>query len=78
MASRNDDVDNVERLEAECRVICWQHSQIPHPDIYVPGSPRADRARERDRLHREFDTVVDRWAMSRLIQAIARISQDAS
>lgn len=76
MANRNADVNNVERLEAEARVICWQMSQIPHPDLYVAGQPRAERARERERLHREFDEVVDRWATSRLMLALEHL--DAS
>ena len=70
MPDRNGDLNDPERLEAEARVICWQHSRIPHPDLYVAGYPRAQRARERARLHAEFDEVVDRWATSRLLIAL--------
>jgi len=70
MASRNDDVNNIERLEAEARVIMWQHSQI---------QPRGfDTRKQRERLHREFDEVVDRWAESRLMQALERVSQESA
>lgn len=76
MANRNADVDNLARLEAEARVIMWQHSQIPHPSIYVAGNPRATRAKERARLHREFDEIIDRWDVSRLLIALEHL--DAS
>lgn len=70
MPSRNDDVDNVERLEAECRVVMWAHSRI---------EPRGfDSIKERERLHREFDDLVDRWATSRLMQALERIAQESA
>jgi hypothetical protein len=78
MPDRNSDVDNIERLEAEARVICWQHSRIPHPDIYVAGYPRAQRAKERAALREDFDDVTDRWAVSKLLKSIERISEGTS
>jgi hypothetical protein len=73
MADRNSDIDNPERLEAEARVIMWEHSRID-PDGFDPSCPRRERQAERARLHREFDTVIDRWATSRLLRALANIS----
>lgn len=65
---RNSDVDNPERLEAEARVIMWEHSRV---------KPRGfDSIKEREALHREFDTICDRWAESRLLAALARVSTD--
>ena len=65
---RNGDVDNVERLEAEARVCMWEMSRI---------EPRGfDSIKRREALHREFDALVDRWAESRLLQALERISKE--
>ena len=76
MPDRNGDVNNVERLEAEARVVMWQHSQITHPSIHDPNVPRNKRAAARLRLHNEFDAIVDRWAVSRLLAALERISRE--
>jgi hypothetical protein len=70
MANRNADVDNPERLEAQARVIMWELSRIPKPDEYDPRVPRNDRRKAREALLAEFDAVVDRRAVSLLMQAL--------
>ncbi len=70
MPDRNSDVDNPDRLEAEARFVMWEHSQV---------LPRGfDSIKRREKLHREFDSIVDRWAESRLLEAIARISKESA
>ena len=69
MANRNADVDNPKRLEAEVRAAMWHHSQI---------KPRGfDSTRRRAEIHREIDDLLDRWAVSRLMEAIERVSKEA-
>ena len=69
MANRNADVDNPKRLEAEVRAAMWHHSQI---------KPRGfDSIRRRAEIHREIDDLLDRWAVSRLMEAIERVSKEA-
>lgn len=55
----------------------WQHSRID-PNGFNPDFPREERQAARARLHREFDELIDRWATSRLLQAIANISGEKS
>ena len=69
MANRNADVDNPKRLEADVRAAMWHHSQI---------KPRGfDSIRRRAEIHREIDDLLDRWAVSRLMEAIERVSKEA-
>lgn len=68
MANRNADIDHPARLEAEIRAAMWHHSQIPKRGF--------DSGKDRDRIHREIDDLLDRWAMSRLLIAIANASQE--
>lgn len=71
MADRNTEVDDPKRLEAEARVVMWEMSRID-PNQW---GHRGENAKARERLHREFDALVDRWAVSRLLEALARISE---
>lgn len=73
MADRNTDIDNPDRLEAEAQVIMWEHSRID-PNGFDPNWPRQERKAERARLHAEFDKIADRWATSRLLKALAKVS----
>lgn len=70
MPDRNSDVDDPERLEAAVRAAMYHHSRI---------APRGwESIRQRETIHREIDADLDRWAESRLLQALARISEGTS
>ena len=77
MPSRNADVDNPERLEAEIRAAMFHHSRI-RPDGFDFLASRRDRLAARAQIHAEIDDLLDRWATSRLLLALERISQESA
>lgn len=62
MPDRNGDLNDPKRLEAEVRAAMWHHSQIPARGF--------DSQRDRAKIHREIDELLDRWAVSRLLIAL--------
>lgn len=70
MANRNGDVNDPARIRIEALRVMFAHSQID-PDGYIEGITRESRRLLRADLHATVDLLLDEWAISLSLEALA-------